>query len=71
MFVGKKWFLCESPKPRKTCKHKVEASKFVLQRVCDVIWLNGKLRGTAGSFTTGAPWTWRHTGGRMEIMLEA
>jgi hypothetical protein len=38
---------------------------------CDVIWSNGKLRGTVGGFTTVAPWTWRHTGGRMDIMPEA
>jgi hypothetical protein len=43
--------------------------------VCDVIWLNGKLRGTAGGFTTETPWTWHHNrwtdgdhgGGSMEI----
>jgi hypothetical protein len=32
-----------------------------------VIWSNDKLCGTAGGFTTAAPWTWRHTGGWMEI----
>jgi hypothetical protein len=37
---------------------------------CDVIWFNGKLCGTAGDFKTMAPWTWRHTGARMEIMPE-
>jgi hypothetical protein len=28
------------------------------------------LRDTAEGFTTMAPWTWRDTGARMEIMLD-
>jgi hypothetical protein len=35
-----------------------------------VIWLNGKFRGTTRGLTTIAPWTWHHTGARMEIIPE-
>jgi hypothetical protein len=32
------------------------------------MWSNGKLCGTARAFTKMAPWTWRHTGARIEII---
>jgi len=39
MFVGKKRFLCESPRSHvKLAKDKVEASNFILQGACDLIW---------------------------------